>query len=173
MRGDRKMIARLALAPRGEAEVVTSPMTPAEEYDGRTTEQRWDGVLSRLKIADSGKAEARGSRRLPADAGPHGHRYATDAILAVVARRQKGQVTVFSSDVEDLKRLGPESIVVKKVWPGAPISALARSSPPGAVHHPSDTRLRPGSEQPRSGGGEHRWPLRWVAGYMVPAGAVV
>ncbi|MFE7051252.1 hypothetical protein ACFVAM_23105 [Streptomyces californicus] len=115
MRGDRKMIAWLALAPRGEAEVVASPVTPVEAYDGRTTEQRWDGVLSRLEIADSGKAEARGSRRLPADAGPHGHRYATDAMLAVVARRQKGQVTVVSSDVDDLERLVPESIVVKKV----------------------------------------------------------
>ncbi|MFF5877396.1 hypothetical protein ACIQ9M_25440 [Streptomyces californicus] len=115
MRGDRKMIAWLALAPRGEVEVVTSPMTPVEAYGGRTTEQRWDGVLSRLKIADIGKAEARGSRRLLSDAGPHGHRYATDAILAVVARRQKGQVTVFSSDVDHLERLVPESIVVKRV----------------------------------------------------------
>lgn len=90
-------------------------MTPVEEYDGRTTEQRWDGALSRLKVADIEKAEARGSRRLPADAGPHGHRYATDATLAVVARRQKGQVTVFSSDVDDLERLVPEPIVDKKV----------------------------------------------------------
>lgn len=115
VRGDRKMIAWLALAPRGEAEVVASPMTPVEAYDGRTTGQRWDGVLSRLEIAGIGKAEARGSRRLPADAGPHGHRYATDAMLAVVARRQKGQVTVVSSDVDDLERLVPESIVLKKV----------------------------------------------------------
>ncbi|MFI9190555.1 hypothetical protein ACIG0A_14795 [Streptomyces californicus] len=115
MRGDRKMIAWFALAPRGEAEVVTSPMTPVEAYDGRTAEQRWDWVLSWLKIADIGQAEARGSRRLLSDAGLHGHRYATDAILAVVARRQKGQVTVFSSDVDDLERLVPESIVVKKV----------------------------------------------------------
>ncbi len=52
VRGDRKMIARLDLAARGEAEVVTSPMTLVEAYDGRTTEQRWGWVLSRLQVVD-------------------------------------------------------------------------------------------------------------------------
>ncbi|CAM5485851.1 MULTISPECIES: type II toxin-antitoxin system VapC family toxin [Streptomyces] len=115
VRGDRKMIAWLDLAARGEAEVVTSPITLVEAYDGRTTEQRWDWVLSRLKVADIGKDEARRARRLLSDAGLHGHKYAIDAILAVIARQQKGQVTVFTSDVDDLERLVPESIVVKKV----------------------------------------------------------
>ncbi|GGP41041.1 PIN domain-containing protein [Streptomyces sindenensis] len=113
--GDRKMIAWLDLAARGEAEVVTSPMTLVEAHDGRTTEQRWDWVLSRLKVADIGKEEARRARRLLSDARLHGHKYAIDAILAVIARQQKGQVTVFTSDVDDLERLVPESIVVKKV----------------------------------------------------------
>ncbi|MFI5650445.1 hypothetical protein ACIA71_04450 [Streptomyces anulatus] len=69
-------------------------------------------MLSRLEVAGIGKDEARQARRLLADAELHGHKY---AILAVVARRQKGQVTVFTSDVDDLERLVPESIVVKKV----------------------------------------------------------
>ncbi|HBF78772.1 MAG TPA: hypothetical protein DD420_02175 [Streptomyces sp.] len=115
VRGDRKMIAWLDLAARGEAEVVTSPMTLVEAYDGRITEQRRDWVLARLQVADIGKDEARQARRLLADAGPHGHKYAIDAVLAVIARRQKGQVTVFTSDVEDLERLVPESIVVRRV----------------------------------------------------------
>ncbi|MFF5127660.1 hypothetical protein ACFY41_12155 [Streptomyces syringium] len=115
VRGDRRMIARLDLAARGEAEVVTSPMTLVEAYDGRTTEQRWDWVLSRLTVADIGKDEARQARRLLADAELHGHKYAIDAVLAVIARRQKGQVTVFTSDVDDLERLVPDSIVVKGV----------------------------------------------------------
>jgi predicted nucleic acid-binding protein len=109
------MMAWLDLAARGEAEVVTSPMTLVEAYDGRTTEQRWDWVLSRLHVADVGKDEARQARRLLADAKLHGHTYAIDAVLAVVARRQKGQVTVFTSDVDDLERLVPPSIVVRKV----------------------------------------------------------
>ncbi|MET8180728.1 hypothetical protein [Streptomyces sp. NPDC005336] len=115
VRGDRMMIARLSLAAQGEAEVVTSPMTLVEAYDGRTTEQRWDWVLSRLSVADVGKDEARQARRLLADAGLHGHKYAIDAVLAVIARQQKGQVTVFTSDVDDLEKLVPDGIVVKKV----------------------------------------------------------
>ncbi|MEU6755356.1 hypothetical protein [Streptomyces sp. NPDC046685] len=115
VRGDRRMIGWLDLASRGEAEVVTSPMTLVEAYDGRTTEQRWDWVLFRLKVAGIGKDEARQARRLLADAELHGHKYAIDAVLAVIARRQQGQVTVFTSDVDDLEKLVPDSVVVKKV----------------------------------------------------------
>ncbi|PVC82555.1 PIN domain-containing protein [Streptomyces sp. CS131] len=115
VRGDRKMIAWLDLAARGEAEVVTSPMTLVEAYDGRTTEQRWDWVLSRLQVVDIGKDEARQARGLLTDAKLHGHKYAIDAVLAVIARQQRGQVTVFTSDVDDLEKLVPDTIVVKKV----------------------------------------------------------
>ncbi|MFE1319662.1 PIN domain-containing protein [Kitasatospora phosalacinea] len=115
VRGDRMMIARLDLAARGEAEIVTSPMTLVEAYDARATEQRWDWVLSRVNVAELGKDEARQARRLLADAGLHGHKYAVDAVLAVVALRQRGQVTVFTSDPEDLERLLPTHIVVMKV----------------------------------------------------------
>ncbi|MGY1454048.1 hypothetical protein [Streptomyces sp. SS8] len=115
VRGDRAMIARLDLAARGEAEVVTSPMTLVEAYDGRTTERRWDWVLSRLTVADVGKEEARQARRLLSRAGLHGHKYAIDAVLAVVARQQPGRVTVFTSDVDDLERLVPDRVVVGKV----------------------------------------------------------
>jgi hypothetical protein len=109
------MIAWLDLAARGEAEVVTSPMPLVEAYDGRTTEQRWDWVMSRLQVADIGKAGACQARRLLADAKLHGHKYGIDAVLAVIARQQMGQVTVFTSDVDDLEKLVPDTIVVKKV----------------------------------------------------------
>jgi predicted nucleic acid-binding protein len=115
VRGDRMMMARLDLAARGEVEIVTSPMTLVEAYDARTTEQRWDWVLSRVNVADLGREEARQARRILADAGLHGHKYAIDAMLAVVATRQRGLVTVFTSDTEDLERLLPERIVVRKV----------------------------------------------------------
>ncbi|MFE0735392.1 PIN domain-containing protein [Streptomyces sp. NPDC058855] len=115
VRGDRAMMARLALGARGEADVVTSPLTLVEAYDGRTTEQRWDWVLSRLRVVDIGKEEARQARRLLADAGLRGHKYAIDAVLAVVARRQAGDVMVFTSDVDDLEKLVPDRIVVVKV----------------------------------------------------------
>jgi hypothetical protein len=47
----------------------------------------------------------RGERVRLAATKPHGHKYAIDALLAVVALRQKGQVTVFTSDVDDLEKL--------------------------------------------------------------------
>ncbi|MEV6987337.1 PIN domain-containing protein [Sphaerisporangium sp. NPDC051017] len=115
VRGDRKMIAWLDLAARGQAEVVTSPMTVVEAHDGRITEQRWDWVLSRLNVVGIGKDEARQARRILANAKLHGHKYAIDAVLAVIAQQQKGQVTVFTSDVDDLEKLVPDSVVVKKV----------------------------------------------------------
>lgn len=54
-------------------------------------------------------------RRLLADAKLQGHKYAIDAVLAVVARAEKGQVTVFTSDVDDLERLVPDSVVIQRV----------------------------------------------------------
>jgi predicted nucleic acid-binding protein len=115
VRGDRTMMARLEGAAGGAADVVTSPLTLVEAYDGRTTEQRWDWVLSRVRVADIGKEEARQARRLLADAGLSGQEYAIDAVLAVVARQQVGNVTVLTSDVDDLEKLVPDRIVVLKV----------------------------------------------------------
>jgi hypothetical protein len=43
------------------------------------------------------------------------HKYAIDAVLAVTARQRKGQVTIFTSDVDDLEKLVPDTIVVRKV----------------------------------------------------------
>lgn len=115
VRGDRRVISLLDLAARGEAEVVTSPMTLIEAYDGKITERRWDWVLSRLEVAVLGRDEARKARLLLAGAGLHGHKYAIDAVLAVVAREREGQVTVFTSDTADLERLLPSTVLVRKV----------------------------------------------------------
>ena len=115
VRGDRMMIARLELAARGEADVVTSPMTLVEAYDGRTTEQRWDWVLSRVSVAGLGKEEARQARRLLAAANLHGHKYAIDAMLAATAHLEHGDVTVVTSDVENLRQLCHARIAVEQV----------------------------------------------------------
>ncbi|MCM2577752.1 PIN domain-containing protein [Streptomyces meridianus] len=115
VRGDRRMIALLDLAARGEAEVITSPLTLVEAHDGRTTESRWDWILSRVQVAVVGKEEARQARKLLAGAGLHGHKHAIDALLAVVAVRQPGQVTVLTSDIDDLEALLPGTVLVRKV----------------------------------------------------------
>ncbi|WP_225994438.1 hypothetical protein [Streptomyces sp. SS1-1] len=72
-------------------------------------------MLSRLQVVDIGKDEARQARRLLADAKSHGHKHAVDAVLAVIARQRRGRVTVFTSDVDDLEKLVPDTIVVRKV----------------------------------------------------------
>ncbi|WP_246083220.1 hypothetical protein [Nonomuraea diastatica] len=90
-------------------------MTVIEAHDGRITEQRWDWVLSRLDVAAIGKDQARQTRRFLADAKLHGHKHAIDAVLAVIARQQEGQVTTCTSDEDDLEKLVPDSIVVKKI----------------------------------------------------------
>lgn len=66
-------------------------------------------------MAELGKDEARQARRLLADAKLHGHKHAIDAVLAVTVRQQKGQITVFTSNVDDLEKLVSETIVVGKV----------------------------------------------------------
>lgn len=115
VRGDERMMALLGLAAEGEAEVVTSPMTVIEAEDGRTRAPRWDWVLSRVQVASLGREEARQARKLLADAGLHGHKHAIDAVLAVVARQQKSQVTVFTSDVDDMQKLLPTTVLIRKV----------------------------------------------------------
>ncbi|MBL7487713.1 hypothetical protein I6A60_09175 [Frankia sp. AgB1.9] len=115
VRGDRSMAMRLDFARDNDVEVVASPMTLIEAFDTHSVEQRWDWALSRVEVPALDKDQAREARRLLAAAGLHGHRYAVDAVVAVVARRQVGQVTVFTSDTDDLERLLPPHIAVRKV----------------------------------------------------------
>jgi hypothetical protein len=51
VRGDRKMIAWLDFAARGEAEVVASQTTLGEAYDGRTPEA--PSLVSRVPSPES------------------------------------------------------------------------------------------------------------------------
>lgn len=113
--GDREMHALLTLAAAGHADVVTSPMTVIEAHDGRIPEPRWNWVLSRVAVANVGEREAKAARRLLSDAGPHGHKYAIDAVLAAIACQQRGDVTVFTSDVDDMEKLLPPTVLVQKV----------------------------------------------------------
>lgn len=113
--GDRHMMARLAIVVRGEADAVTSAMTTIEAHDGKMPDARWSWILSRLSIAPVGKDEAKEARGLLKDVGLHGHKYAIDAVLAVVARRLRGDVIVYTSDVDDMEKLLPSTVLVKKV----------------------------------------------------------
>jgi hypothetical protein len=47
------------------------------------------------------------------DIGLHGHKYAIDASLAVIASCQLGNVALYTSDVDDLEKLCRGRVVVR------------------------------------------------------------
>lgn len=106
-------VARSTWVPLARPERTDDPCEVLEQ-EGVTFGQFRRAASSRRVMPNIGKDEARQARRLLADK-LHGHKYAIDAVLAVIARQQKGQVTVFTSDVDDLEKLVPDTIVVKTV----------------------------------------------------------
>ncbi|MFE7328268.1 hypothetical protein ACFU8W_25475 [Streptomyces sp. NPDC057565] len=47
------------------------------------------------------------------ETGLHGHKYAIDAALAVIAGRQPGRVAVFTSDEDDMGKLCGTGVLVR------------------------------------------------------------
>lgn len=115
VRGDRRMGARIKDADRSDIPVITTSMTLIEAYHTKPHRPAWRWALSRLRVEPVTEQIADAAIDLLQDAGLHGHKYAIDAVLAVVALQQRGHVTVFTSDVDDLERLLPDRIVVAKV----------------------------------------------------------
>lgn len=117
VRGDRELLALLDLARTEGIPVAITPMTMVEADDGKVHAARWDWLLSRLRTAAIGADQGRAAQRLRRDTGMHGHRYVTDTFLAVTATEQPGNVTVFTSDTDDLSRLLTDHprIVVRSV----------------------------------------------------------
>jgi hypothetical protein len=112
---DREMLAMLQVFHGMGADLVVGANTIVEVSHSRMNMPRLGWTLSRVKVESVTGQGAKAAAELLKAAGLHGHKYAIDAVLAVIARRQKGQVTVFTSDVDDLEKLVPKSIVVKKV----------------------------------------------------------
>ncbi|MFF4079449.1 hypothetical protein ACFYZN_08585 [Streptomyces sp. NPDC001777] len=76
----------------------------------------WNRAMSRVVVEPVTKEVADEAIGLLADTGPHGHKYAIDAALAVVAGRQRGRVVVLTSDEDDMGKLcGPE-VLVRGLW---------------------------------------------------------
>lgn len=110
VRGDRIMLARIDKAWKAKAPAITSALTTLEAWDPRPAKAAriWDWALSRIEVVHTDDAAIEGARSLLKDAGLHGHKYAIDAVLAAVALREAkrgNQVTVLTSDVDDLGRL--------------------------------------------------------------------
>ncbi|MEV0915341.1 PIN domain-containing protein [Streptomyces sp. NPDC049967] len=112
---DRAMSVTLARAHQSSVRVVTSSMTLIEAYHSRIRQPIWDWAMSRVVVEPVTKDIADEAIRLLRSTGLHGHKYAIDAALAVIAGRQRGRVVVFTSDEDDMGKLCRARVLVRGV----------------------------------------------------------
>jgi hypothetical protein len=105
-REDRTVLALVQAAAEEGVRVATSAMTTLEADYDRVHQARITWVRSRIDVHDITKSITTAqAAALLRSQGLHGHKYAIDAVLAVLARRATGPVTVLTSDPEDLTLL--------------------------------------------------------------------
>lgn len=75
----------------------------------------FDHALSLVKVRPITEEIARAASKLLAAEGLHGHKYAIDAMLAATAHLEHGDVTIVTSDPEDLRRLCHGRIAVEPI----------------------------------------------------------
>ncbi|MEH0561652.1 type II toxin-antitoxin system VapC family toxin [Streptomyces silvae] len=111
--GEPRMKAQLKDAHRAGVRVVTSPMTLIEAYHGKVRRSEWNRVMSRIVVEPVTKDVADEAIGLLSETGLHGHKYAIDAALAVIAGRQRGRVAVLTSDEDDMRKLCRPEVQVR------------------------------------------------------------
>lgn len=111
VRGDQELKQLIRVAPELGVRIVTSALTTLEAFDPRRGARNplWEWALSRITVVHTNDPIVRTARQLLSDAGLHGHKYAIDAVLAAVALAEVSdgadQVTLFTSDTDDLEKL--------------------------------------------------------------------
>ncbi|MEU2869691.1 DNA-binding protein [Streptomyces olivoreticuli] len=111
---DRTVTVLVQAAAEEGVRVATSAMTTLEADYERVHPARIKWVLSRIDVHDVTGRTADQAAALLRDHHLHGHKYAIDSVLAVIARTAPGPVTVLTSDPEDLSLLcGPAVEIVK------------------------------------------------------------
>jgi len=113
--GDRKFMARLRAAREAGAAVVLSANTIVEVGHGKLDKPRYDWALSRVQVEGITAETARTAALLLKNARMRGHRHAIDATVVEAALRQPGTTVIYTSDPEDLQRLGDGKIHTIKV----------------------------------------------------------
>ncbi|MCY0939482.1 hypothetical protein [Streptomyces sp. H34-S4] len=109
-RGDATLGLFVKASSQAEIRVVTSALTLLEAWDPRAgaRAKAWDWTLSRIEVVYLDEALTSVAQELLTHAGLHGHKYASDSVLAAVALQcvQRGEeVAVLTSDADDMKRL--------------------------------------------------------------------
>lgn len=99
---DREVHEWLTAARDADLPVITSAAVHVEAVHPRINEAALKWTLSRLRVEPVTQALAQTAAALLRAAGLHGHKYAIDAMLCATALTQPGQVTILTSDVEDI-----------------------------------------------------------------------
>ena len=114
-RRHRDMTVWLDVARTLDLLVVTSAATLVEARDPKLSQAAFDHAVSLTKVRPVTEEIARAASKLLAAEGLHGHKYPIDAMLAATAHLEHGDVTVVTSDVEDLRQLCHARIAVEQV----------------------------------------------------------
>ncbi|WP_129840884.1 DNA-binding protein [Streptomyces sp. RFCAC02] len=114
-RRHRVATAWLGVARQSDLAVVTSAATLVEARDPKVPQAAFDHAVSLTKVRPVTEEVARAASRLLAGANLHGHTYGIDAILAATAHEEYGDVTVLTSDTDDLRRLCRPRIAVEPI----------------------------------------------------------
>ncbi|WP_033217251.1 DNA-binding protein [Kitasatospora phosalacinea] len=114
-RRHRDMTAWLDVARNLDLLVVTSAATLVEARDPKVPQAAFDHAVSLAKVRPVTEEIARAASKLLAIEGLHGHKYAVDAVLAATAHLERGDVTVVTSETDDLRRLCHSRVAVEPI----------------------------------------------------------
>ncbi|WP_441251062.1 type II toxin-antitoxin system VapC family toxin [Kitasatospora sp. McL0602] len=114
-RRHRDMTTWLDVARTLDLLVVTSAATLVEARDPKVPQAAFDHAVSLAKVRPVTEEIARAASKLLVAEGLHGHKHAIDAMLAATAHLEHGDVTVVTSDVDDLRRLCQRRIAVEPI----------------------------------------------------------
>ncbi|MED7950661.1 type II toxin-antitoxin system VapC family toxin [Streptomyces sp. BE303] len=114
-RRQRDMTAWLDVARTLDLLVVTSAAALVEARDPKVPQAAFDHAVSLAKVRPVTEEIARAASKLLASEGLHGHKCAIDAMLAATAHLEHGDVTIVTSDPEDLRRLCRRRIAIEPI----------------------------------------------------------
>lgn len=102
---DRRIGTTIKVFRQADADLVISAATIIEVTHAKVNTARLNWLLSRIKIEPLTEEASRAAAKLLKDTHLHGHKYAIDAMVAEVALRQPGPVSMLTSDVDDMRKL--------------------------------------------------------------------